>query len=183
MIDQASLFLHILSAVGLVGGGVMQILVGGRLRAATTPTSIGLWGQFGLTASTIVLVSGVVSFLTGGHLAGAVWSTDAVSGFTLPFITVGAAALVLAGVVWFLANSRLRRLVDRALSGEGARLGMDARSSTLWGPVHGLVGIGVGLIWIMSAKPERWLTAIVVVLGALVIGWISGLLVSSRPTT
>lgn len=182
MIDQASLFLHILGAVGLVGGGVMQVLVGGRLRAATTPTSIGLWGQFALTASTIVLVSGVVSFLTGGHLAGAVWSSDEVSGFSLPFITVGVAALVLAGVVWFLANTRLRRLVDRALSGggEAGRLEADARAATLWGPVHGLVGVGVGLIWIMSAKPERWLTAIVVVVGSLVVGWITGVLVSTR---
>lgn len=180
MIDQVSLFLHILAAVGLVGGGLMQVLVGGRLRGATTPTSIGLWGQFALTASTIVLVSGVVSFLTGGHLAGAVWSTDELSGFRLPFITVGAAALVLAGVVWFLANTRLRRLVDRALGGEGTRLVTDARSSSLWGPVHGLVGIGVGLIWVMSSKPG-WLTSVVVVVGSLVVGWVTGLLVSSRP--
>lgn len=183
MIDQVSLFLHIVAAVGLVGGGVMQVLVGSRLRAATTPTSIGLWGQFALTASTIVLVSGVTSFLTGGHLAGAVWSSDERSGFTLPWITIGAVALVLAGVVWFVANTRLRRLVDRALSGDGGRLASDVGSSTLWGPVHGLVGLGLGLIWIMSSKPAGWLTAIVVVLGSLVVGWISGLLVSNRTTS
>ncbi len=180
MIDQVSLFLHVLAAVGLVGGGFMQVLVGGRLRAATTVTSIGLWGQFALTASTLVLVSMVTSFLTGGHLAGAVWSSDEVSGFSLPFITVGVVALVLAGAVWWLANARLRRLVDRALGGEDTRLVVDARSPSLWGPVHGLVGIGVGLIWIMSAKPERWLTAVVVVLGSLVVGWITGLFVSTR---
>lgn len=182
VIDQVSLFLHIVAAVGLVGGGFMQVLVGGRLRAASTPTSIGLWGQFAMTASTTVLVAGVTSFLTGGHLAAAVWSSEEVSGFSRPFISVGVGALVLAGVVWFLVNTRLRRLVDRALSGEGARLVVDTRSSSLWGPVHGLVGIGVGLIWIMSAKPERWLTAIVVVLGTLVVGWITGLLVSTRTT-
>lgn len=181
MIDQVSLFLHVLSAVGLVGGGVMQILVGARLRAATTPMSIATWGQFALTGSTLVLVSVVTSFLTGGHLAGAVFSTPEVSGFRQPFITVGVGGLLVGAAVWWLANTRLRRLVERALGGD-ARLAADVGSSALWGPVHGLVGIGVGLIWIMTAKPERWLTTVVVVLGSLVLGWLAGLAVSTRTT-
>lgn len=180
MIDQVSVFLHVLAAVGLVGGGIMQVLVGGRLRAATTPMSIGIWGQFALTASTLVLVSAVVSLLTGGHLAGAVWTTDDRSGFSYPFITVGLVGLVVAGGVWWLAAARFRRLVERAHAKDVERLATDVRSSALWGPVHGLVGIGIGLIWIMTTRPERWLTAGVVVLGSLVLGWIAGLAVSSR---
>lgn len=182
MIDQVSLFLHVLAAVGLVGGGLMQVLVGARLRAATTSAPIATWGQFALTASTLVLVSVVTSFLTGGHLAGAVFSTPEMSGFRRPFISVGLGGLVVGAVVWWLATTRLRRLVERALGGDGARLAADVRSSALWGPIHGLVGIGVGLIWIMTAKPERWLTAIVIVLGSLVLGWLAGLAVSTRPT-
>lgn len=179
MIDQVSLFLHVLAAVGLVGGGIMQVLVGSRVRTATTPTSIATWGTFAQTASTLVLVSGVVSLLTGGHLAGAVWSTDERSGFSQPFITLGMVGLVLAGVVWWLAASRLRRLVERTRTEDVARLDVDRRASALWGPVHGLVGIGVGLIWVMTGKPG-WVATGVVLLGSLVLGWIAGLMVSTR---
>ena len=192
MVDQVSLSLHVLAAIGLVGGAVAQVMVGMRLRAATTTLSIATWAGFARSLGTLVLVSGVVSMLTGGHLAGAVWSTEEVSGFARPWITLGLVGLVLAGAVWGLGATRLRRLVDKAHGDDpaarspgdarsrAARLAVDVRSSALWGPVHGLVGIGVGLVWIMTTKPDDWLATAVVLVGSLVLGWIAGLLVSTR---
>ncbi len=181
MVDQVSLFLHVLAAVGLLGGAVAQVMVGARLRGATTPMSIGTWGGFAQALGTLVLVSGVVSLLTGGHLAGAVWSSEESSGFSQPWITLGLVGLVVAGGLWWLGSSRLRRLVERTRTDEPARLVVDARASALWGPVHGLVGLGVGMVWIMTTKPAGWVTTGVVLAGMLVLGWIAGLLVSSRP--
>ncbi|MBY5164062.1 hypothetical protein [Salsipaludibacter albus] len=185
MIDQLSLFLHVLAAIGLVGGGIMQVMVGARLRRATTAADIARWGSFAQTAGVLMIVSAVVSLLTGGHLAGAVWTTDERSGFSYPFITLGMAALVvLAPVGPMLGGGRLRRIVERTHRRETAAdlnaLQADVRSSSVWGPVHSLVGVGVGLVWVMTAKPG-WLATAVVLLGSFVLGWISGLLVSSRP--
>lgn len=186
MIDQVSLFLHVLAAIGLVGGGIMQVMVGVRLRRAATVADIARWGEFALAAGTLMLVSAVVSLLTGAHLAAAVWTTEQKSGFAFPFITLGMVALVLLAPIGpMVGGSRLRRIVDRTRRRETAAdlpaLQADVRSSAVWGPVHSLVGVGVGLVWVMTAKPATWLATAVVLLGSFVLGWIWGLLVSSRP--
>lgn len=88
MIDTSSLFLHVLAAMGLVSGGVVRVLAGIRLRASTVPSAIGLWARFARAAGPLIVGSSVVSLLTGGHLAGAVWTTESTSGFAWPSFDV-----------------------------------------------------------------------------------------------
>lgn len=182
-IDQASLFLHVLAAVGLIGGGIVQVMAGARLRGATTAEGITTWAGFARSGGYLVFASAAVSLLTGGHLAGAVWG-GARGGFSNPFITLGMLGLLLLAPVGpMLGGARLRRLIEktrhRDTAGDLATLRADARSAALWGPVHSLVGLGAGFVWIMSNKPG-WLLTAVILVGSFALGWLSGVLVSGR---
>lgn len=181
-IDQTSLVLHILAAVGLIGGGIVQVMAGGRLRNATTSNGIAQWAGFARAAGPLLIASAIVSLATGGHMAGSVWTTDAESGFSHPFITLGMVALVvLAPIGPMLGGAKLRRLAAdaRADKAELSSLETRANSSALWGPIHSLVGLGVGLVWVMSAKPS-WLVTAVILLAGFALGWASGVLVSQK---
>ncbi len=182
MIDTTSLFLHVLAAIGLIGGGLVQVLAGIRLRAATTVAAIGLWARFTRSAGWLIVGAAVVSLLTGGHLAGAVWGGDA-GGFANPFITLGVIGLVvLAPIGPMIGGARLRRLVDAGSTRDDGEdpthLLAEARSPGLWGPVHSLVGVGVGEVALMIYKPG-WLTGTVVLVGTFAAGWIIGSVVAS----
>ena len=73
MLDTTSLFLHVLAAIGVAAGGLLQIVAGSRVRSATSGRELADWVGFVRTGGMVTLVSAAVSLLTGGHLAGAVW--------------------------------------------------------------------------------------------------------------
>ncbi len=178
MIDTSSLFLHVLAAMGIVGGGATQVLSGQRLRAATALDEIVMWANFTRSAGLLVAFSAFVSLMTGGHLAGAVWTTDARSGFSHPFITLGVVGLVLLAPVGpMVGGARLRRLVRTAESAGSGEAPLSvlwqARSPRLWGPVHSLIGVGVGLVALMVYKPG-WTIGTVVLVISFIGGWIAG---------
>ena len=158
MIDTTSLFLHVLAAIGIVAGGVVQVLAGARVRVAATGTALASWATFARAAGVLIAASAAVSLLTGGHLAGAVWGGER-GGFANPFITLGLLGLVvLAPVGPMVGGAQLRRLV-RAGAEVGERavpqdLVAESRSPLLWGPVHSLLGVGVGLVALMIYKPD-----------------------------
>lgn len=185
LVDTSSLFLHVLAAVGILGGSVVQVLAGLRLRAATTGAEIVAWAGLARTGGRLVFGSAVVSLLTGGHLAGAVWTTETTSGFAHPFVTLGLVGLVvLAPVGPVVGGRRLRRLLEGVRRQEAApeELVAEARSPRLWGPVHSLSGVGVGLVALMVYKPG-WIAGTVLLLVSFAVGWTSGVLVAgdTRP--
>lgn len=184
MIDESSLFLHVLAAIGLVGGGLVQVLAGVRVRAAVTGQEIAAWAGFARSAGALIGVSALVSLLTGGHLAGAVWTTETTSGFSRPFITLGVIGLVLLAPVGpMVGGKRLRRLAEAATSvgadAAPSSLLARARGAGLWGPVHSLVGVGVGFVALMVYKPG-WIVGAVLLLGTFAAGWVAGSLASAR---
>jgi hypothetical protein len=183
MVDTTSLFLHVLAAIGMVGGGIVQVLAGTRLRAAGTGAAIGQWARFTRSAGTLIAASAVVSLLTGGHLAGAVWGGDA-GGFANPFITLGVVGLVvLAPIGPMVGGARLRELGQAGEElGDGqasAALVADARAPGVWGPVHSLVGVGVGLVALMVYKPG-WVVGTLVLIVTFGVGWVAGSMVAAR---
>ncbi len=187
MIDTTSLFVHVLAAMGMVGGGIAQVLAGGRLRSATTADAVVEWAGFTRTAGLLVAGSAVLSLLTGGHMAGAVWTTETSSGFSNPFITLGTVALLLLAPVGPMVGGRILRSVmadagaaeNRAVSPE---LRARITASGLWGPVHSLLGVGTGLVAVMVYKPG-WVVTAVVLLGTFALGWLAGVLVVGREST
>lgn len=184
MIDTTSLFLHILAAISLIGGGIVQVLAGTRLRSAGSTADVGVWAKFTRSAGWLIVGAAIVSLLTGGHLAGAVWGGDA-GGFSNPFITLGVVGLlVLAPVGPMVGGARLRRLDDAARAADGAvssQLHAAARSPGLWGPIHSLVGVGVGQVALMVYKPG-WLTGAIVLVGTFGAGWLAGTIAAARTT-
>jgi hypothetical protein len=186
MIDTTSLFLHVLAAIGIVGGGLTQVLAGRQLRAADTVDHVRTWARFTRTAGLVILGSAVVSLLTGGHLAGAVWTTEEESGFSHPFITLGVVGLLLLAPVGpMIGGARLRRLLATADELQAGPAPVDLRqaagSPSLWGPVHSLVGVGIGLVAVMVYKPG-WVATAVILLLTFAAGWLAGAMASRRPT-
>ena len=183
MIDTTSLFLHVLAAMGIVGGGIAQVLAGARVRTAGTARELAAWATHVRTAGLLIAGSAVVSLLTGGHLAGAVWGGDR-GGFSNPFITLGLVGLLLLAPVGpMIGGARLRRLGEAADAlGESPTppaLAAEANSPALWGPVHSLLGVGIGLVALMVYKPG-WVTGMVVLLATFALGWGAGVAVAGR---
>lgn len=176
MLDTTSLFLHVLAAVGIIAGGTVQILAGARVRSAATGSDLADWARFTRTGGVVTLVSAVVSLLTGGHLAGAVWGGPR-GGFANPFITLGLVGLlVLAPIGPMVGGARLRRLA-RAADDLGTRpltpeVRSEARTARLWGPVHSLVGVAIGLVALMVYKPG-WVAGGMLLVVAFAVGWAS----------
>lgn len=185
MIDTTSLFLHVLAAIGIVGGGIVQVLGGFRVRAATTTRDIAMWATFTRSAGLLITAAAAVSLLTGGHLAGAVWGKEA-GGFSNPFITLGLVGLLLLAPVGpMIGGARLRRLVVAAERADGhapASLRAEASAPLLWGPVHSLVGVGVGLVALMVYKPT-WLNGVLVLALTFAGGWLAGVVLAARTPT
>lgn len=184
MIDTSSLFLHVLGAMGILGGAIVQALAGARVRAAVTGRDIATWAGFARSAGALIGVSALVSLLTGGHLAGAVWTTETSSGFSEPFITLGIIGLVLLAPIGpMVGGKRLRHL---AREGESvgaetapANLVAHARGANLWGPVHSLLGVGVGFVALMVYKPG-WVVGAVLLVVTFAAGWVAGSLLAAR---
>lgn len=185
MVDISALFLHVLAAIGLLAGGTVQVLAGSRVRSASTAAELATWARFARRAGRLIVVSAFISLMTGGHLAGAVWTTETRSGFSLPFISLGAAGLLLLAPVGpMVGGARLRRLAEQADTvGEVALpspLAADATSPTLWGAVYSLVGVGIGLVALMVYKPG-WVAGSVLLIVSFAAGWLAGALGAGRP--
>lgn len=182
-VDTISLVLHVLAAAGIVAGGVVQVMAGTRVRQASTGRDLVQWAQFTRSGGMVVAVAALVSLLTGGHLAGAVWGGDA-GGFSNPFITLGMLGwLLLVPVGPMVGGARLRRLAASA-DGIGdaplpAELVGEARHPAMWGAIHSLVGVSVGFVWVMVDKPG-WLAGALVLLVTFALGWVAGAMAASR---
>ena len=184
MIDTTSLFLHVLAAIGMVSGGVVQVLAGIRVRAVRTGAELASWGRLVRQAGLLVVGSAFVSLMTGGHLAGAVWTTDDRSGFSYPFITLGVLGLVLLAPIGpMLGGARLRRVLAQA-EPVGSRdlpveLRAEASAPAIWGPIHSLLGVGIGFVALMTYKPG-WVVGAVLLLATFAVGWVAGVVVARR---
>lgn len=185
MIDTTSLFLHVLAAIGMVSGGVVQILAGVRVRAARTGAELAAWGHLARQAGLLIVGSALLSLMTGGHLAGAVWTTDDRSGFSFPFITLGALGLVLLAPIGpMLGGARLRRLREQAEQVGARELPIEVRTEAsapaIWGPIHSLLGVGIGFVALMTYKPG-WLAGAILLVATFAAGWLAGVVAARRP--
>lgn len=183
-VDTSSLVLHVLAATAMVGGGIVQVMAGARVRSSTTAHDLAQWASFTRAGGLVVAGAAVVSLLTGGHLAGAVWGGDR-GGFENPFITLGMIALLLLAPIGpMVGGARLRRMVEAAGSAGDGSLGADLReracASALWGPIHSLPGVAVGFVWLMIAKPG-WGLGVAGLLITFAAGWAVGVWVARRP--
>jgi hypothetical protein len=180
-INDTVLFVHVLAAMGMVAGSVVQVLAGTRVRAATTTHDLVSWARFTRGAGVLIAFSALLSLMSGGHLAGAVWGGD-MGGFSNPFITLGMVGLLLLAPVGpMMGGARLRRLVGAAEEHGQDTLPTEiidgARSPRLWGPIHSLLGVAIGLTGLMIYKPD-WVGGLLWLIIPFGAGWVIGAVTS-----
>jgi hypothetical protein len=185
-INDTVLFAHVLAAMGMVAGGVVQVLAGARVRSATTSHDLASWARFTRGAGALIAFAALLSLMSGGHMAGAVWGGD-MGGFSNPFITLGVVGLVLLAPVGpMMGGARLRRLVAQAEDhGPGplpAEIVDGARSPALWGPIHSLLGVAIGLTGLMIYKPD-WVGGLLWLAIPFAAGWVIGAVTSRSAAT
>ena len=161
--------LHFLGLIALFGFFVLASRAGARLRASTTTSDARTWLGL-LEVARPMLPSGVIMLtVSGAVMTGISWRA------AYPFVVVGLVASLSIWAAWAVVGARFLRDVREAL-GDGealvspsvARLIHEPRS---WGAIGALNGAAMGVLVIMTLKPQ-WIgsIAIVVALSALLGG-------------
>jgi hypothetical protein len=172
------LFIHLLGVAILFAAiGILQ-LGGLRLRRATTVDQARLW--VGVTSITGLMFSIALLLILGAglYMASDRWS------FGTSWVVVAIVSVVLMGVIGGAGVGRSLEAIGRSLAQtEGPQIPSTVarriRSPRLWSQTFALVGIAVGVLWLMTNKPG-WGGAVGVVVGLAVVGAAAGAAVARR---
>lgn len=176
-----ALFIHVIGAIVLFVAFGMTQLGGTRLRRAETPELARQWS--GLLRTTAPLFpAGLVLLLAAGlYMANDGWS------FSAPWIVI---ALIGFGVISLIGPSvidrRCRRMGEAASRETGAALSPELRrliaDPAIWISLFALNGMAIGIVWLMTTKPD-WAEAIIVPSGLTLVGVFAGWAVIPRTGT
>ena len=152
--------LHFRGLIALFGFFVLASRAGARLRAATTTsdarTCLGL-----LESARPMLPSGVlVLTISGAIMTGISWRA------AYPFVVVGLVASLAIWAAWALTGARYLRDVRQALEdGDGLiapAVAARIRDPRAWGAIGALNGAAMGVLAVMTLKPQ-WAGSIAIV--------------------
>jgi len=165
------LFIHILGVVALFGGLVLIQNTGRRLRSARTWSEARTWLSLLRQVPAMFIGGGVMLLATGLELAREQW------GFTTPWVVV-AVITVLSAALYGLVGLRpaLVRLAAMSNEREGtipAEMRVTFTAPSLWSPVFAMNGAVLGVLWLMTNKPD-WTISIGVPLVLAVVGAVIG---------
>jgi|SRR5579884_1543820 len=156
------LFLHILAAVGIVGGSCAEHYVHARMRRARTVEALREWTVTARTISWLMPLFALTLLLCGIYMTFAHWS------WQQPWILVSLVLLVAISAGAPLALGPTERTVGRAAAaGEPlpAIIGLlDAPLSSIAGSVFTAEALAIVLL--MAAKPDLVPTLAIVVVAA-----------------
>jgi hypothetical protein len=167
-----ALFVHVLGVVALFVAIGMQQWGGAQLRGAATLEHLRLWLRLVVRSQSLYGPAIAVLLLGGLFMAGKAWS------FTAPWIVValvGLAAMIGLGI---LVVGRRFAAIEAAAkaTGEGhvpADVARLIARPGVWACMSALNGIAVGILWLMTNKPE-WAASIAVVVVAAAAAGIAG---------
>ena len=170
------LYIHLLSLLVGFSAGMIETVCLFRLRAANTLEAAAPWGQLAGEIEKAFPVAIVGLFVTGAYMTSDVW-TWGTSWIVLPI--VGLAVLSLQGP---LVAGRRGHAVKEALMANGpGPLGPEAQRMTrdraLWAAALTNEALVLGIIWVMTGKPD-WAGAI----ATLVVAYAVGLVLAARLT-
>lgn len=170
------LYIHFLSLLVGFSAGMIETVCLFRLRAANTLETAAPWGQLAGQIEKAFPVAIVGLFVTGAYMTSDVWSWGD-SWIVLPL--VGLAVLALQGP---LVAGRRGHAVKAALMSNGpGPLGPEAqrltRDRALWSAAMTNAAVVLGIIWVMTLKPD-WGGAI----ATLVVAYAVGLAFAARMT-
>ena len=170
------LYIHLLSLLVGFSAGMIETVCLLRLRAADTLEAAAPWGQLAGQIEKAFPVAIVGLFVTGAYMTSDVWSWGD-SWIVLPL--VGLAVLSVQGP---LVAGRRGHAVKAALMANGpGPLGPEAQRMTrdraLWSAAMTNLAVVLGIIWVMTVKPD-WAGAI----ATLVVAYAVGLALAARMT-
>ena len=163
------LYIHLLSLLVGFSAGMIETVCLFRLRAANTLEAAAPWGQLAGEIEKAFPVAIVGLFVTGAYMTSDVW-TWGTSWIVLPI--VGLAVLSVQGPL--VAGRRGHALKAALMANGPGPLGPEAQRMTrdraLWAAALTNEALVLGVIWVMTLKPE-WAGAI----AALVVTYAVGL--------
>ncbi|HEY1315792.1 MAG TPA: hypothetical protein VGF10_01100 [Gaiella sp.] len=170
------LYIHLLSLLVGFSAGMIETVCLFRLRGATTLEAAAPWGQLAGEIEKAFPVAIVGLFVTGAYMTSDVW-TWGDSWIVLPII--GLAVLSVQGP---LVAGRRGHAVKAALMANGpGPLGPEAQRMTrdraLWSAAMTNEALVLGIIWVMTLKPD-WGGSV----AALVVAYAVGLALAARLT-
>jgi hypothetical protein len=165
------LFIHILGVVALFGGLVLFQSTGRRLRSAPTWAEARTWLSLLRQAPGMFIGGSVVLLASGLELAREQW------GFTTPWVVV-AEVTVLSVALFAILGLRpsLARLGSMSSGREGvipAEMRVVFNTPSLWSPIFAMNGAVLGVLWLMTNKPD-WTISLGVPLALAAVGAVLG---------
>src|SRR5829696_4679501 len=147
-----ALFVHMMGIISLFGAFILLQNVGSRLRSAAT------WPEVRTFMSVLRVLPRMFPAAFLMLMASGLYMTQKQWSFGTPWVVVGMTlAIVMAIVGTLFVGRRLEAIgreaakrVDAVSEADGKRLAAPA----LWGPLFANNGAGLGIVWIMSTKPD-----------------------------
>jgi len=145
-----ALFVHVLSALGIVAALSLAAVTLGRLRRATTANEARVWIEFAPGAPALAIVSLVFLLLSG------IFMTSQISGWTLAWPRVAMGALLLIAPLGAVTGRRLRaaQIACAANKPNESEIIAKLRDPFLVFSMNIRIALVLGIVLLMTAKPE-----------------------------
>ena len=146
----AVLFVHIVSALGIVAALSLQAVTLARLRRATTVGEARLWIEFAPGVPALATVSLVFLLLSG------IYMTSQISGWMLAWPRVAMGALLLIAPLGVVTGRRLRAIQIACAASKPNELEIlgKLRDPCLVFSMNMRIALVLGIVLLMTAKPE-----------------------------
>ncbi len=158
-------FIHVLGGVGVYVALGIEALALPRLQRAVTPADAGLWLRVLALPARLAPLAMIAAFATGAWMTATAWGHRAWIFTTL----LGLVGMAIAG--GGVTGRALRRLRAALPAEAGAELSGTFRaasaSAALTASLRVRVALGLGILGLMTAKPEAAGSALVLAVAAL----------------
>ena len=162
------LFIHFLGMVGLFVGYGLEWTASSLLRRSTTSDQVRSWLRIYRLSLPVSGPGLLILILTGGYLASV---TGSMKQGWIEAALVGVAFALGIGFVFVLPRMKALRAAlpesDAPLSEKGRALIQDPMIMTL---IRVRVILALGIVYLMTAKPESLATGLFILLGSVVVG-------------
>ena len=162
------LFIHFLGMVGLFVGYGLEWTASSLLRRSTTSDQVRSWLRIYRLSLPVSGPGLLILILTGGYLASV---TGSMKQGWIEAALVGVAFALGSGFVFVLPRMKALRAAlpesDAPLSEKGRALIQDPMIVTL---IRVRVILALGIVYLMTAKPESLATGLFILLGSVVAG-------------
>lgn len=160
----AVLFLHILAAMGIVGGSCVLHFFHARMLRARAREVLLEWAGAAKTVSKLMPIFSIVLLLCGIYLTLSRWN------FEQPWILTSLVLLVCIGLASpLVVEPRMKRAVVAAVGGASLAEVKGLLSDPVYSFASSIFTIeAVGIVLLMASKPDLTLTLAIVVVAALV---------------